>query len=135
MPMPSPPGGIRWVLPSRGRKVILSKASASSGYFSTCQRTMLVISAMPGTKSWTYHCFSCWGFSQLYSTMPFSAASVSSSTTRSSDLPVSLAISAVVLGLRRPILSMISAISSLEHARSRMMYSGSVSVSLFRPSL
>ena len=97
MPMPAPPGGTIGVTFSSGRNVMRSKNAATSGCSSICDWRMLTNSALPGTNCGSVQRFSWFGFfpsrfSQLYSTRPMYAISVSSFSSSSSLLPVSAAI-------------------------------------------
>ena len=134
MPMPAPPGGTIGVTFSSGRNVMRSKNAATSGCSSICDWRMLTNSALPGTNCGSVQRFSWFGFfpsrfSQLYSTRPMYAISVSSFSSSSSLLPVIAAICAVVFGLRTFILSATSAISSVTTPASPQ-YSGSLPVTL-----
>ena len=78
-------------------------------------------------------CFSCFGFSQLYSITPLKAILLRSSSRYFSSIPVILTSSGSVFGLRTPIFNATSAISSVQIAASPQ-YSGSSAVSFSNPS-
>ena len=110
MPMPPPPGGTRWVMPARGRKVIRSKKSATCGVTGEISGRMTMISALPGTNMSSTQRFSWLGFlpsrfSKCHSTR-LAWHSASSTVSRcSSSQPQSFLSWAKVLGLRLPIFS------------------------------
>ena len=132
MPMPEPPGGTMGVIFSSGKKVIRSKNAATSGFWSIWLFRIFRNSALPGTNSGRIQRFSWFGFlpsrfSQLYSTMPSHAISVSSFSSGSRSILVSFISCSVVLGLRTPIFSATSTISSVI-TLARPQYSGSSAV-------
>ena len=134
MPMPAPPGGTMGVIFSSGSIVIRSKNAATSGCSSIWLLRMFRNSALPGTNSGSTQRFSCLGFlpsrfSQLYSMMPVHAISVRSFSSGSRSILVSFISCSVVLGLRTPILSATSTISSVI-TPARPQYSGSSAVAL-----
>ena len=134
MPMPAPPGGTMGVIFSSGSIVMRSKNAATSGCSSIWLLRMFRNSALPGTNSGSTQRFSCLGFlpsrfSQLYSMMPVHAISVRSFSSGSRSILVSFINCSVVLGLRTPILSATSTISSVI-TPARPQYSGSSAVAL-----
>ncbi|CDF43637.1 unknown [Roseburia sp. CAG:182] len=70
IPIPAPPCGTIGVTFSSGSRDMRSKKRPSSGCSSSCFWFMLVNSALPGTNIGRTYCFSCFGFSQLYSKRP-----------------------------------------------------------------
>ena len=90
----------------------------------------MVNSALPGTNIGSTYCFSCAGFSQLYSRMPITLISYSSFSNDSASLPVAFTSCASVIGLRTFILRATSAISSVT-TQARPQYSGSSAVTLW----
>ena len=133
IPMPAPPSGTIGVTFSSGRRLILSKKRPTSGCSSNIWRFIFPNSALPGTNIGSTYCFSCCGFSQLYSITPFTAICCKTSSKCFFSMPVSFTIWSNVFGLRTPIFSAISAISSV-HIADNPQYSGSYFVIFFIPS-
>ena len=136
IPMPAPPGGTIGVIFSRGSMVMRSKNAATSGCASIWLRRIFKNSALPGTNRGRMYRFSWFGFlpsrfSQLYSMRPSQAISSSSFCRGSRSIFASFISCSRVLGLRTPIFSATSAISSVTSASSPQ-YSGSSAVA-FRP--
>ena len=95
---------------------------------------MLENSPLPGTNMGTRYCFSCCGFSQLYSSTPAQDMRSSFGSSSASGMPVICAICFSVFGLRMPPnLSAISA-SSSEIISASAQYSGSVRSIFLMPS-
>ena len=134
IPIPAPPGGTIGVIFSKGRRLIRSKNLPISGYFSKIVAFMLENSALPGTNIGSTYCFSCCGFSQLYSITPEKDISSKSFSRCSFLSPVSFTSSSSVFGLRTPILRATSAISSVK-SRDNPQYSGSYFVNFLSPNL
>ena len=116
--------------------VIRSKKAATSGCSSIWLLRMFRNSALPGTNRGSTQRFSWLGFlpsrfSQLYSRRPSQDISSSSFSRGSRSILVSFIIWPMVLGLRTPIFSATSTISSVS-TPSRPQYSGSSTV-VFRP--
>ena len=133
IPMPFPPSPTKGVTCSRGSLDICSKNSVTSGCSSITLLFMLKNSADPGTNMGRMYCFSCPGFSQLYSKIPLTDISCSFGSSSFSEIPVSLAISGRVLGFLTPSFKAISASSSVTTPASPQ-YSGSWGVIFLRPS-
>ena len=133
IPTPAPPGGTICVSPSSGIRLIRSKNLPISGCSSKTASFILANSALPGTNIGSTYCFSCFGFSQLYSITPLKAILLRSSSRYFSSIPVILTSSGSVFGLRTPIFNATSAISSVQIAASPQ-YSGSSAVSFSNPS-
>ena len=134
IPIPAPPSGTIGVTFSSGSLDIFSKKSAISVCFSTCSLFITMNSALPGTYIGRMYCFSCCGFSQLYSMIPTTAISCSSFSNSASGFLVFFASFGRVIGLRTSMHSATSAISSVT-TPARPQYSGSFTVSFSIPSL
>ena len=124
IPIPLPPSPTKGVTCSKGSLDICSKNKVTSGCASITLLFMLKNSAEPGTYMGRRYCFSCLGFSQLYSKIPFTDISWSFDSSSFSGILVSFAISGRVLGLRTPSFNAISASSSVS-TPARPQYSGS----------
>ena len=133
IPIPAPPGGTIGVTFSSGIRLMRSKNRPISGCSSSSFLFMFVNSALPGTNIGSTHCFSCCGFSQLYSRRPLSDISASCFSRYSRSLPVSLIMSSMVRGTRFFILMAISACSSVQIGASPI-YSGDSFVIFSLPS-
>ena len=133
IPIPAPPSGTIGVTFSSGRRLILSKKRPTSGCASNICWFIFPNSALPGTNIGSTYCFSCFGFSQLYSMTPLTAICCNNSSKCVLSIPVSFTISSNVLGLRTPIFKATSAISSV-HIADKPQYSGSYFVIFFIPS-
>ena len=133
IPIPAPPGGTIWVIFSSGTRLIRSKKRPISECSVKISSFMFANSALPGTNMGSTYCFSCFGFSQLYSITPFTASFCSISSTYALSFPVSFTMSSRVLGLRLPIFSASSAISSVQRMESPI-YSGDSFVIFSSPS-
>ena len=132
MPIPAPPGGTIGVIFSSGRRLMRSKNLPISGCSSRTVEFILVNSALPGTNIGSTYCFSCSGFSQLYSNNPLKDICSSCFSSSFSSMPVILTICLRVLGLRTPIFKAISACSSV-HIGASPQYSGLSAVSFSKP--
>ena len=133
IPIPAPPSGTNGVIFSSGRRDICSKKVPISGLESRMFAFMLKNSAHPGTYIGNTYCFSCFGFSQLYSRRPFLDISSSSASHFFSSRPESFTISASVFGFLTPSFTASSASSSVSTPASPQ-YSGSFLVIFFNPS-
>ena len=134
IPIPAPPGGTIGVIFSNGRRLILSKKRPMSGCSSRTVEFILVNSALPGTNIGRTYCFSCCGFSQLYSKRPLKDICSSCFLSSFSSIPVICTICLSVLGLRTPIFNAILACSSV-HIGASPQYSGLSAVNFSKPSL